>query len=217
MCGDRPGRMTDDCHMRAPSCLHTAFHTHNEALLRYLRRLSRNEAIAEDVCQQSWLRLLAAQARGEPLPPEGPELRAYLFTVARHAFIDGYQRKHFERRTVRVKAQDLAHIATAEAAHGPEELAEQSTLETLVARALKELPSAQQQAVQLWQAGHDLRTICERAGAPRETVLSRKKYAFAKLRQRLAHVAEHFVPAADRRVGQRSATPKRATGSLSIA
>ncbi len=205
----------------APACLDTAFHAHNEALLRYLRRLSRNEAIAEDVSQQSWLRLLSAQERGESLPPDGPDLRAYLFTVARHAFIDGYRRKHFERRTVRMKAKDLAYLAATEPTHGPEALAERSALETLIARALNELPLPQQQAVQLWQAGHDLRTICERAGAPRETVLSRKKYAFAKLRRRLANLADHFVPpaigAADRFASLHSTTPKRSTGSLSIA
>ena len=120
---------------------------------------------------------------------------------------------------MRVKVKDLAHLATTEPAQGPEELAERAHLETRIIRALNELPSAQQQTVQLWQAGHDLRTICEHAGAPRETVLSRKKYAFAKLRQRLADVAEHFAPVAtaDRCVDSRSSTPKRSTGSLSIA
>ncbi len=203
-----------------PAFLDAAFRAHNEALLHHLRRLSRNDAVAQDVSQQSWLRLLSAHARGEPLP-DGRELRAYLFTVARHAFIDGYRRRHFERRTVRVSARDLEHLAEAEPAHGPEEAAERHALEALVANALDDLPPAQQQAVRLWQAGHDLRTMCERAGAPRETVLSRKKYAFAKLRQRLESVAGHFVPelapSVRRAAETQGRTPKSAAGSLSIA
>jgi len=181
----------------APPRLDAAFREHNPSLLRYLQRLTQNAEIAGDVAQQSWLRLLAAGARGSPVPDHPAELRALLFTVARRVFIDAYRRRHFERHTLRLQPGELESLLPADAqAPPPEHEAERMLLRRAVSSALRELPAAQRQAVALWQAGHDIRSMARLAGAPRETVLSRKKYAFGKLRARLAPLAAGALPSA---------------------
>jgi DNA-directed RNA polymerase specialized sigma24 family protein len=47
------------------------------------------------------------------------------------------------------------------------------------------LPGPQREAVLLWQQGHDIQTMARCARVPRDTLLSRKKYAFAHLREYL--------------------------------
>lgn len=174
---------------RAPA-FDEAYRTHQTALLRYLERMTRNPAVAADVAHDSWLRLLGAHGRGEALPSAASELRAYLFTVARRAFIDGYHRGHFERRTLRLAPEELAALQLADTGgNGPEHEAERDSSARLIGRALAELPALQREAVVLWRSEIGINAMARRAGVPRDTVLSRKKYAFARLRQRLAGLA----------------------------
>jgi DNA-directed RNA polymerase specialized sigma24 family protein len=49
-------------------------------------------------------------------------------------------------------------------------------------RALRRLPLEQRRVVALWADGERIGTIAALTQAPRDTVLSRKKYALAKLR-----------------------------------
>lgn len=68
-----------------------AFHrAHSPRLYAYLVRLTRDRALADDLFQESWLRLaralpglLADDGRGNT-----PDLRAFVFAIARNAFLD---------------------------------------------------------------------------------------------------------------------------------
>jgi DNA-directed RNA polymerase specialized sigma24 family protein len=52
-------------------------------------------------------------------------------------------------------------------------------------RVIALLPVEQREVVVLWAQGHELTVIAQIAGVPWETVVSRKKYALAKLRAAL--------------------------------
>jgi RNA polymerase sigma-70 factor, ECF subfamily len=162
------------------------FIRHNDRLTRYLQRLSGCRPVAEDVAQQAWIKLLDAAARGTTLPTDEAEFRALLFTAARNTFIDSYQRRHFEARTVRLEPAALERVHRGDAVAPPcEQELERAELGRLVQQAIAALPPAQRHAVVMWQAGLPVAAMADRANVPRDTVLSRKKYAFAKLRASL--------------------------------
>ena len=158
---------------------------HNADLLRYARRLTRNPAVAEDVAQQAWIKILDARHGGTPWPSQDVELRALLFTVARNVFIDGYRRAHFEIHTLRLEPRQLDQAAGADERPDcpPEAEAHREGVARVLRRGLAALPHAQREAVLLWQLGFDIQTMARRARVPRDTFLSRKKYAFARLRE----------------------------------
>lgn len=59
-------------------------------LYHYLQRLTRNAATAEDLLQQTFLRMHDARGRFEP----GAEVEPWAFAIARRLFIDWYRRHH---------------------------------------------------------------------------------------------------------------------------
>lgn len=155
----------------------------NGDLTRYLKRLSRSSSIAEDVAQHVWLRLLDAHARGVALPADESEFRAVLFTTARNAYIDTYKRGHFEAHTAKLAPADLDRaIAGVSAEPGPEQALAAAGAVQLLTLAVERLPEQQRATIRMWQQGLDVETMARQSNAPRDTVLSRKKYAFAKLR-----------------------------------
>jgi len=155
----------------------------NGDLIRYLKRLSRSSTVAEDIAQQVWLRLLDAHARGAALPNDPGEFRAVLFTAARNAYIDTYKRGHFEAHTSKLPPADLDRaIASVSADPGPELAVDAAGTARLLGNAVERLPEQQRETIRMWQQGLDVETMARRSNAPRDTVLSRKKYAFAKLR-----------------------------------
>lgn len=164
--------------------LDALYRRHNPDLLRYARRLTRNRAVAEDIAQQAWTKFLDAHQSGMPWSHQDTELRALLFAVARNAFIDAYRRAHFETHTVRLEPRQLDHVAGADerASHRPETAAHRAGVARVLEQGLSGLPPAQREAVSLWQLGFDVHTMARSAGVPRDTFLSRKKYAFARLR-----------------------------------
>jgi RNA polymerase sigma-70 factor (ECF subfamily) len=167
-----------------PAVLEALWRRHHTDLLRYARRLTRNPAIAEDVAQQAWVKFLDSHHGGAPWPRQDVELRAFLFTVVRNVFIDGYRRAHFETQTLRLEPRQLDHAAGADTRPDcpPEAAAHREGVARVLRRGLSELPQVQREAVLLWQLGLDIRTMARCARVPRDTLLSRKKYAFARLR-----------------------------------
>src|SRR5690606_2829683 len=103
----------------------------------------------------------------------------YLFTLGRNRFIDAYCRSRAERARAAlpdVEADDR------EAAEDPADLIAERQRAARVAQLLAELPSEQRDVVSLWMADFSIEQIARLTNAPRDTVLSRKRYAFARLR-----------------------------------
>src|SRR5688572_20131698 len=81
---------------------------HKDPFIRYLRHLSGSDAIAADLFQQSWLKLLElARSRLYRSQP-GSSLRSYLYTLGRNLFVDTYHRRHEESRTESLDFNDAA-------------------------------------------------------------------------------------------------------------
>lgn len=64
------------------------------ALRSYARALCRDRSAADDLVQETVLRALAAEAQWE----DGTDLRAWLFTIQRNAWLGGLRRRGVEQR-----------------------------------------------------------------------------------------------------------------------
>jgi DNA-directed RNA polymerase specialized sigma24 family protein len=64
----------------------------------------------------------------------------------------------------------------------PEGCCHRQQLTSRVRHAIERLPHSQQTVVRLWMAGTSIEGMVAATGACRDTVLSRKKYAFRRLK-----------------------------------
>ncbi|MCM2310573.1 MAG: hypothetical protein NDI84_04140 [Steroidobacteraceae bacterium] len=161
---------------------------YGDMLRRYLRGLSRRPEVAEDLSQQLWLKLLEAARAGRFLPVDDTALRSYLFTAARNLFVDECVRKHGSSRTSTVDPATLETLAGSNLDGGtesPEDTCDREGIVAGIQLAIGELPHPQQAVIRLWMTGASIERMVADTGACRDTVLSRKKYAFRRLRVEL--------------------------------
>jgi RNA polymerase sigma-70 factor (ECF subfamily) len=160
------------------------FHRHKDALLAFLIRLTGTRAVAEDVSQQSWLKVIESARQGSYSDRVGVTFRTWLCTLARNHFVDEYKRKFVASRTVPLpEFPELAgDVQWQSSAPDPAELVDQQLVTARLQQALLVLPFEQREVIAFWAAGVELAEIVAIVRAPRDTVLSRKKYAIAKLR-----------------------------------
>ncbi len=71
----------------------------------------------------------------------------------------------------------------------PSELVHRQEMSRHLNEAMGGLPLEQREVVALWATGVEIDAIVAITGAPRDTVLSRKKYAIAKLRAALGSLS----------------------------
>lgn len=161
------------------------FRRHKDALFAFACRLAGDRTTAEDVSQQTWLKVIdAARARAYGAR-EGASFRTWLFTLARNHYVDQYRRKASAAREVETCAElTLEHFE--DGAAGPLAVLETRELAARLDEAVRALPFEQREVIAFWSLGMDIEPMQQIIGAPRDTILSRKKYALAKLRARLA-------------------------------
>jgi RNA polymerase sigma factor (sigma-70 family) len=170
------------------------FRRQKDGLLRFLLRLVRNRAAANDASQQAWLKVIEVARRGGYLSRPDVAFRTWLFTVARNYAIDEYQRKFAAVHTVALEDDTYGRCAEHRDrveldAYDPAESASRAQIATRLNAALLRLPFEQQQVIALWAADVEPASIAVMLRAPRQTVFSRKKYAIAKLRSALRDLA----------------------------
>jgi RNA polymerase sigma-70 factor, ECF subfamily len=159
------------------------FHRHKDMLLRFLARLSGNPAIAEDVSQQTWLKVIDVARRGAYTRRPDVAFRTWLCTLARNHFVDEFQRKFVVSRADPLP-DDFDNLPDSGA--DPLEALDRREMARRVDAALRQLPFEQREVIALWAADVGIDAIAAMVGAPRDTILSRRKYALAKLRLALA-------------------------------
>jgi RNA polymerase sigma factor (sigma-70 family) len=157
---------------------------HSQALLAFACRLSGDRTVAEDVSQQTWLKVIDAARGGAFAGQAGASFRTWLCTLARNHYIDHYQRKAAAVRSVGLPDELPDTLAGNEP--DPLEALEAKELGERLDRALRDLPFEQREVIALWATGMEIEMMQTLIGAPRDTILSRKKYAIAKLRASLA-------------------------------
>jgi RNA polymerase sigma-70 factor (ECF subfamily) len=169
---------------------------HRAPCFAFLARLTGDRARAEDLLQETWMRVIGAAPRWEPRA----RFRTWLYAVARNLAADE------ARRAVHRRAEPLEAPARpggrppAEGLAGdcpaPDRAAESALLRPRILEALASLPEEQREVFLLREhAGVPFAEIAEITGAPVPTVKSRMRYALEGLRRRLAELG--VEPGAD--------------------
>jgi len=159
-------------------------------LANFIRRRVADPRDAEDILQEVFYELVEANRLLMPID----HVTAWLFRVARNRIIDLFRRTRIARLSdagddAGLPIDDLLPSRDA----GPDALYVRRVLLEEIARAIGRLPPEQREAF----VGHELegRSFNEMAaatGVSVNTLLSRKRYAVLRLRQRLRKVYDEF-------------------------
>lgn len=146
-------------------------------IFRFQLRLVRQPAVAEELSQETWMRVIHAAGRYQA----SAAFKSYLFQIAHRLALDWLRR---ERGNVQVD-QDVLSVLP-DLKPGPELQLEGAEGKARLYAAIDQLPDLQRAAL-LLQAEADLSLdeIATLMQTGRETVKSRLRYAFAKLREAL--------------------------------
>ena len=148
---------------------------HRGALYRFVRRQC-NAAVADELFQDVWTRLIVARRRYQP----SAKFSTYLYQVARNRLIDYFRSSG---RNLEDAQGDDPPEAPAPVSQQPENVAQTRQQSSRLLALIDALPAAQREAFLLHEeAGLTLDEIGEVTGVGRETVKSRLRYALASLR-----------------------------------
>lgn len=172
-----------------------------ESRLRsFIRRRVPEAADAEDVFQEVFHELVEANRLLVPIE----HVTGWLFRVARNRITDLFRRKRPERlddvagasdEGERLRIDDLLPSRDA----GPEALYARSVLLEALEDAIEELPDDQREVfVEHEIEGRSFKEMAEESGVSVNTLLSRKRYAVLRLRERLRDVYDAFRKAGER-------------------
>ncbi|MEW6444159.1 MAG: RNA polymerase sigma factor [bacterium] len=157
---------------------------HERGVYRFALRFLGDRMKAEEVTQESFLRIIRAASRYEPRA----SFRAYLYRIARNLCLDLVRRKPREMRAADRPA-DCGAAGLEEAADqrpGPESRAGADQMRALIGRALRRLPPEQREVFLLKEVREmSLQDVAEVTGANLNTVKSRLRYALLRLREEL--------------------------------
>ena len=157
----------------------TLYGRHRLKLYRYLLRRLRDNALADELFQDVWQRVIAARAGW--VPDAG--FATWLYTIAHHRLGD-----HWRALKHRPPAPEDADLRTARLADPdtPERVLSEFERRRELQLALDDLPEEQREVLLLrLEQELTLEEIGDVTGVGRETVKSRLRYAMDKLRARL--------------------------------
>lgn len=158
------------------------YRRHNDALYRYLLRLSRHPDNADDIFQEVWGKIIRARDSYRPTA----KFATFLYRVAHNCFID-----HLRRNKRHVHSEFFEPEEQPDPGAAPEDLAERSLARRRLGAALHDLPDEQREVFLLHEeAGLSLDQIAAIMNSNRETTKSRLRYAVNKLRAAIDEPAE---------------------------
>lgn len=150
----------------------TTFEAHYPGLVRYCRRLTGDSDVAEDVAQESFVRLFDHGIDGTP---DG--LRAWLFTTATHLVRDRYRVETNRRRLLEENP-----VGTT-AGDSPERSLERSEDRARAHAALETLATRDREILLMRYSGFSYKEIAEAVGVAATsvgTLLARAEARFAE-------------------------------------
>jgi len=168
---------------RDPSVLDRLIEQYQHRLLRYLVYLAGNRSLAEDLFQETWLRVLE---RGRQYDGKSP-FETWLFAIARHLLIDTLRRKSpASLDALRDPGEGAAPLDPPAADPSAYELLAGREQETQVAAAVAGVPAVYREVLMLrFQEDLALEEISAVVGAPLSTVKSRLYRGLSALRQQM--------------------------------
>ena len=148
-------------------------------LYRYLARRLRDDALADELFQDVWQRVIAA--RGDWRPQTG--FATWLYTIAHHRLADHWRALKHRPAPPGDQEARLARLADADT---PERVMSDFERRRELQLALDALPEEQREVLLLrLEQELTLEQIGEVTGVGRETVKSRLRYAMDRLRARV--------------------------------
>lgn len=143
---------------------------HRGALYRFVLRSLKDRAVAEELFQEAWIRVIEARGRYSP----SARFTTWLYTIAHNLLVDHWRRK------------GLVLVELSDEHASPDNPAKQVEARQSAARflqALEALPPAQREAFLLHEeAGMTVAEIAAATGINEEAAKSRLRYAMTKLR-----------------------------------
>jgi RNA polymerase sigma-70 factor, ECF subfamily len=154
----------------------TLYARHKGPLYRFVLRSVKQRALAEELYQEIWMRVIEARGRYAVQA----KFTTWLYTIAHHRLAD-----HWRKRGLQLV--DAAEAdAVAHRSFEPEARAEGRQDLQRLAAALAALPELQRETFLLHEeAGMTLAEIAAATGATAEAAKSRLRYALGKLREAL--------------------------------
>jgi len=158
------------------------YRRHNDAIYRYLLRLSGHRDSADDIFQDVWGKIIKARESYRPTA----KFTTFLYRVAHNCFIDHIRRN--KRHSTNTVLEPELHSDPGESL---ETATERSLARERLEIALTTLPEEQRDAFLLREEGGlSVDQIAAVTGCNRETAKSRLRYAVAKLRSAIDEPAE---------------------------
>ena len=169
-----------------------------DALYRTGLRMTRSEADAEDLVQETYIRAFRFREQFTP----GTNMKAWLFRILTNTFINSYRRKAAQPQTTELDDVEETTLhrhmtETSGEAPEPERAVLDSIVDSEVTTALEELPERFRTVVLLDVEGLSYKEIAEMLDIPIGTVMSRLHRGRKFLQTRLLeHAREHGIAAA---------------------
>lgn len=177
-----------------------------DALYRTALRMTRSEADAEDLVQETYIRAFRFRDQFTP----GTNLKAWLFRILTNTFINSYRRRRSQPEFTELDDVDefslyrrMSGGAGATASRDPETEFLATVVDTEVKDALAELPEKFRSVVLLDVEGFSYKEIAEMLGIPIGTVMSRLHRGRKFLQKRLYDLAQERGIAAVRTAPQK--------------
>jgi RNA polymerase sigma-70 factor, ECF subfamily len=177
-----------------------------DALYRTGLRMTRSEADAEDLVQETYIRAFRFKDQFTP----GTNLKAWLFRILTNTFINSYRRKQSQPEFTELDDVDefslykrMSDLKVSSASGNPETEFLNGLVDSEVKDALMELPEKFRQVVLLDVEGFSYKEIAEMLDIPIGTVMSRLHRGRKFLQKRLLEVAQQRGIAAVRTAPQK--------------
>ena len=159
----------------------TLYRRHRGTLYRFLLRSLHHRADADELFQETWSRAISARERYRP----DAKFTTWLLQIAHNLVVDRFRRQRPQASPAETEWV-LRNLDAPDEAQ-PERVLSEFEQRRRLQLALEELPEEQRVAFLLrMENGLGLEEIAEITGAGRETVKSRLRYAFARIRTRFS-------------------------------
>ena len=167
-------------HARQPGAFEHFYTTHRDRLLRYALSKLASEAVAEELCQEAWLRLIGRLAQGR-VPTDG-SLFGYLRGIAHNTIMDRYRAR---QRHARWACQERGNTPDPSlGASPPDEVLHCTRLTACLTRPPNVQPDAWQAFLWHQVDGLSMNDIATRQQTNPRTAATRVFYARKRLRER---------------------------------
>ena len=153
---------------------------HRGKLYRYLQRQLRDNAVADELFQDVWQRVIASRSGWKP----DAGFATWLYTIAHHRLGDHWRSLKHRPSAPADADERMARVADPDT---PERVLSEFERRRQLQLALDDLPEEQREVLLLrLEQELTLEEIGDITGVGRETVKSRLRYAMDKLRARLS-------------------------------